>query len=107
VGLISSLINNAIQYNVKNGKVLIKLWKSQSEAVIEIQDDGDGIAAADLPRLFDRFYRTKSDRNRQTGGSGLGLAIAQAIAQVHNSQIQVRSTIGQGSTFAVRFPILR
>ena len=105
--LISSLINNAIQYNAKNGKVLIKLWKSQSEAVIEIQDNGDGIAAADLPRLFDRFYRIKSDRNRQTGGSGLGLAIAQAIAQAHNSQIQVQSTIGQGSTFSVRFPILR
>jgi signal transduction histidine kinase len=105
--LFSNLINNAIQYNVKNGKVLIKLWKSQNEAVIEIQDNGDGIAAADLPHLFDRFYRVDSDRNRQTGGSGLGLAIAQAIAQVHNSQIQVQSTIYRGSTFAVRFPILR
>jgi signal transduction histidine kinase len=105
--LISNLINNAIQHNIKNGKVLIKLWKIQSEAVIEIQDHGDGIAAADLPHLFDRFYRVESDRNRQTGGSGLGLAIAQAIAQVHNSQIQVQSTIGEGSTFSVHFPILR
>jgi signal transduction histidine kinase len=105
--LFSNLINNAIQYNVKNGKVLIKLRKSQNEAVIEIQDNGDGIAAADLPHLFDRFYRVESDRNRQTGGSGLGLAIAQAIAQVHNSQIQVQSTISQGSTFSIRFSILR
>jgi signal transduction histidine kinase len=105
--LISNLINNAIQHNIKNGKVLIKLWKSQNEAVIEIQDNGSGIAAADLPHLFDRFYRIESDRNRQTGGAGLGLAIAQTIAQAHNSQIQVQSTIGQGSTFAVRFPILR
>jgi signal transduction histidine kinase len=105
--LTSNLINNAIQYNVKNGKVLVKLWKSQNEAVIEIQDNGDGIAAADLPHLFDRFYRVESDRNRKTGGSGLGLAIAQAIAQAHNSQIQVQSTIGQGSTFVVRFPVLR
>jgi signal transduction histidine kinase len=105
--LISNLINNAIQHNIKNGKVLIRLWKSQNEAVIEIQDNGDGIAAADLPHLFDRFYRIESDRNRQTGGAGLGLAIAQAIAQVHNSQIQVQSTIGEGSTFSVHFPILR
>jgi Histidine kinase-, DNA gyrase B-, and HSP90-like ATPase len=79
--LISNLINNAIQHNIKNGKVLIKLSKSQNEAVIEIQDHGDGIAAVDLPQLFDRFYRIESDRNRQTGGAGLGLAISWAIAR--------------------------
>jgi signal transduction histidine kinase len=103
--LISNLITNAIKYNSQNEKVVVRLNRNQSQAIISIQDKGIGIPNSELPHLFDRFHRVDSDRNRQSGGAGLGLAIAQAIAQAHNGQIQVQSEVGQGSTFTVRLPI--
>jgi two-component system, OmpR family, manganese sensing sensor histidine kinase len=73
--------------------------------LIQVIDNGIGIAEADLPFLFDRFYRVKSDRSRQTGGAGLGLAIANAIAQAHGGDIDVNSDLGVGSTFKIRLPL--
>jgi signal transduction histidine kinase len=71
-------------------------------ATIRIEDNGIGIAEADLPHVFDRFYRAHSDRSRQTGGTGLGLAIAMAIAKSHQGNIQVKSQLGKGSIFTIR-----
>jgi signal transduction histidine kinase len=102
---ISNLINNAIQYTPENGVVNICLESSDRNAIITIKDNGIGIAAEDLPHIFDRFYRVQADRSRRTGGTGLGLAIVKAIVQAHGGTIQVNSQLNQGSKFIVNLPI--
>ncbi|HEY9640540.1 MAG TPA: two-component system sensor histidine kinase RppB [Coleofasciculaceae cyanobacterium] len=103
--LVSNLIDNAIRATPAGGKVTVLLNKSESYAIIQVQDTGIGIATEDQRRIFDRFYRVQGDRSRQTGGSGLGLAIAQAIVQRHQGSIDVQSQIEKGSTFTVRLPL--
>ncbi|CAN1213011.1 histidine kinase [Tumidithrix helvetica PCC 7403] len=103
--LISNLIINAIKYTQRGGEVNLILDMHNREATIQVQDTGIGIAEADLPRIFERFYRIGGDRSRSTGGSGLGLAIAQAIAIAHQGSIQVKSEVDKGSTFTVRLAL--
>ncbi|MBD1813327.1 HAMP domain-containing histidine kinase [Microcoleus vaginatus DQ-U2] len=103
--LVANLIVNAIQYTPAGGKVTVILDCSHQEAIVQVQDTGIGIAAADLERIFDRFYRVNSDRSRNTGGSGLGLAIAQTIARAHGGSLSARSELGQGATFLLRLPL--
>ncbi|MCC3404477.1 MAG: two-component sensor histidine kinase [Microcoleus sp. PH2017_10_PVI_O_A] len=103
--LVTNLIVNAIQYTPAVGKVTVILDCTHQEAIIQVQDTGIGIAAADLARIFDRFYRVNSDRSRHTGGSGLGLAIARAIATAHRGSLSARSELGSGSTFLLRLPL--
>jgi signal transduction histidine kinase len=102
---IANLIHNAIQYTPADGVVTIRLESSERNAIIAIQDNGIGIAAADLSHIFDRFYRVQTDRSRNTGGTGLGLAIVKAIVQAHHGSIQVDSQLNLGSTFTVSLPI--
>jgi two-component system OmpR family sensor kinase len=102
--LFSNLIINAIQYTPQGGKVTVCLDHSDNYAVIQVQDTGIGIPPQELNRIFDRFYRVNSDRSRNTGGSGLGLAIAKAIVQAHNGSMDVRSKLGEGSTFTIKLP---
>jgi signal transduction histidine kinase len=104
--LVSNLIVNAIQYTPAGGKVTIILDRTDDRtAEIEVQDTGIGIAAADIGRIFDRFYRVNCDRSRHTGGSGLGLAIAQTIARAHRGTLSARSELGCGTTFLLRLPL--
>ena len=100
--MFSNLITNAIEYTAPQGKVEIQLSYLQNYVVVIVQDSGIGIAKADLPHLFDRFYRIQQDRSRQTGGLGLGLAIVKAIVQAHGGQISIESELGIGSRFKVR-----
>jgi two-component system phosphate regulon sensor histidine kinase PhoR len=99
-----NLIDNAIKYSGKNGRIVIKAEKIASELVIEIQDNGIGISRKHLPRLFERFYRVDKARSREQGGTGLGLAIVKHIVQAHKGTISVDSTLGKGSTFTIRLP---
>ncbi|NJK76501.1 MAG: hypothetical protein HC786_30760 [Richelia sp. CSU_2_1] len=102
----TALIVNAIQYTPAGGKVTVILdCIDDRTASIEVQDTGIGMAAADVERIFDRFYRVNSDRSRHTGGSGLGLAIAQTIAGAHRGNLSARSELGTGSTFILRLPL--
>jgi two-component system, OmpR family, Ni(II)-sensor and/or redox sensor kinase NrsS len=103
--LVSNLIANAIQYTPKGGQVKISLIVRDRTALIHVQDTGIGIAPAEQPRIFQRFYRVDDDRSRKTGGTGLGLAIAWAIAQKHQAKIRVQSQVGIGSEFTVYFPV--
>jgi signal transduction histidine kinase len=105
--LIFNVLINAINYTLEGGKVAIFLEQSDRLGVIWIEDNGIGIAEADLPHIFDRFYRAHSDRSRKTGGTGLGLAIAIAIAKSHQGSIQVESKLGKGSIFTISLPKIK
>ncbi len=105
VRLISNLVTNALQYTPAGGKVAIILTKEEQYALIQVQDNGIGIAIADQNHIFDRFYRVSRDRSRHTGGAGLGLAIAKAIVQAHQGTIHLQSEPGKGSIFSIRLPL--
>ncbi|APB34388.1 two-component sensor histidine kinase, partial [Gloeomargarita lithophora Alchichica-D10] len=104
--IFTNLLTNALQYTPENGQVSVLLNRTFDQAVIDIQDTGIGIDSREQERIFDRFYRVASDRSRCTGGVGLGLAIAREIVTSHRGSIQVSSTPGQGSIFAVRLPVV-
>lgn len=95
-----NLLMNSISYGKEQGETRIRFYDMDDNVLIEIADDGMGIAMEHLPRLFERFYRVDKSRSRNEGGSGLGLAICKHIIDSHNQSISVRSTEGVGSTFA-------
>jgi heavy metal sensor kinase len=100
------LVDNAVKYTPAGGAVRVGMTVEGGRATIEVRDTGVGIAPADVPRIFERFYRVASDRSRQTGGVGLGLAIAHWIATCHGGTIVVESQPGAGSAFRVTLPIV-
>jgi len=100
----SNLLANAIHYNQPGGSVRVCVRCEPDTAVFCVRDTGMGIPPADLPHIFERFYRVDKARSGAQGHSGLGLAITQAIVQAHGGSIKVVSEPGQGSTFEVRLP---
>ncbi|MCL4506568.1 MAG: FAD:protein FMN transferase [Chloroflexi bacterium] len=101
----TNLIDNALRYTHKGGRVDVVLRLAGKDVCIDVRDTGHGIAAKHLPKLFQRFYRADNDRARDSGGSGLGLAIAQSIAKGHGGKITLESTLGRGSCFTVTLPL--
>lgn len=101
---IYNLLSNAHKYT-QSGGIQLRLFTQARCAVIQVADSGIGIPAADLPHVFERFYRVDVARSRATGGLGLGLAIAQQIVQAHGGQIIATSVVGQGSTFQIELPL--
>ena len=96
-----NLIDNSIKYGAeKNGKTKISFFDMDELVLVEVTDNGIGVAPDNIPRVFDRFFRTDKARSREQGGTGLGLAIVKHIIDAHNQTINVRSTIGIGTTFA-------
>jgi two-component system sensor histidine kinase CiaH len=105
VELFSILIDNSIKYSPAKSVINVGLERHGKDLQIRVKDHGQGIAAAELPNIFERFYRTDSSRSRSgSGGYGLGLAIAKKITQAHHGHIDVASFPGQGSTFTVHLP---
>jgi len=102
--LLMILLDNAVKYTPRGGKIDVSMRQAGLGAVIEVRDTGTGISREDLPRIFDRFYRTAQDRSRRTGGTGLGLSIAQSLAVRHGGEITVESAPGSGSLFRVTLP---
>lgn len=101
-----NLVENAIKYGKQGGNILFSCYKTDDNRVlVEISDDGHGIAEEHLSRIFERFYRTDLARSRKEGGSGLGLAICKHIIEAHEQQLHVRSTIDVGSTFGFTLSI--
>lgn len=105
--LFSNLLENALKHGPQGREVTIGLAGEDGMCVARVHDEGGAIAPEDLPRLFDRFYRADRSRTRATGGTGLGLAIAREIADRHGGRIDVTSNSREGTTFAVRLPLLR
>lgn len=102
---LQNLINNALRYTPEGGEIRVTLDSGPEKVTIIVQDTGAGIAPENLSRVFDRFYREDSSRNRQLPGTGLGLAIAQAIIQAHGGGIKVESAgLNQGSRFTIELP---
>jgi len=102
--VVTNLLTNAIQYNKPDGEVRITLGSQGNLAVLTIADTGKGIAAEDLPRVFERFYRADKSRTG-AGNSGLGLSICKAIVEAHGGAIEATSVSSAGTTFTVRLPI--
>ncbi len=100
----TNLIANAIHYTPGGGQVRARVRSSPKEVAVEVEDNGIGIPAASLPRVFERFFRVDRGRSRDTGGTGLGLAIVKHIALAHGGRVEVRSEEGRGSTFSILFP---
>lgn len=94
-----NLINNSINYGSENGNTSIRLFDAEGHVLVEVADDGIGIAPEYLGRLFERFYRVGKSRARHEGGSGLGLSIVKHIVEAHQQTINVRSEQGKGSVF--------
>ena len=100
-----NIIENASKYTPDGGSIRVTLRRMGRDAVLEIADTGVGIPEADLPHVFDRFYRVDKARSRDTGGTGLGLSIVQQIVRLHAGSVTVASEMGKGTTFTVQLPV--
>lgn len=103
--ILYNLVENAIKYNRPGGSVTLTVGREAENVKIVVEDTGIGIPDADLPYIFDRFYRVEKSRDRDEGGTGLGLSIVQQIVQLHGGKIQADSTLGEGTTFTIDLPI--
>ncbi len=101
---VSNLLDNAIKYSEAGESVRLLARQVGEAVVIHVRDQGPGIAAEHLPRVFERFYRVDRARSRDLGGTGLGLAIVKHIAQIHGGSVSVESKPGRGSTFSIHLP---
>lgn len=102
--IISNLVSNAVKYTPVQGEIELRWWTDPAGAHVCVRDTGVGIAAENIPRLTERFYRVDSGRSRDLGGSGLGLAIVKHALQRHEGTLTVESVEGIGSTFTCHFP---
>ena len=100
-----NLLSNSIKYLNQNGRVSINLKAENHQAILIIEDNGIGIKKEDLPWIFDRFYRSDSSRNRNTGGTGLGLSIVKSFVEAHNGKINIDSIYGKGTTITIVIPM--
>lgn len=102
---VGNLIDNAIKYTPKGGKVHVRLEQNEGRVFISVIDNGPGIKSKDLPRVFEKFFRARPELDDDVPGTGLGLAIVKTIAEQHGGQVWVESEINEGSTFTVAFPL--
>ncbi len=103
--VLHNLLDNAFKYTPPQGHIDLISRVENGMVVLAVKDDGIGIAAADLPHVFDRFYRADPSRNRKTGGTGLGLSIVAALVAAHQGTVDVQSQPGQGTLVQVRLPL--
>lgn len=106
VQAIINLIDNGIKYSPAKSRLTVKARQDGAAVIIEVRDNGVGIAKKHHPRIFERFYRVDPARSRKQGGTGLGLAIVKHIVQAHNGQVTVDSVPGQGAVFIIKLPAI-
>ncbi len=102
--VLTNILDNALRHTPEGGRILLSAKDTNDQVELAIEDSGPGLKAEDIDRIFDRFYRTDSSRQREDGGSGLGLAIARSIVQAHGGQLSAESEEGKGLKVIVRLP---
>ncbi len=102
--IVYNLIDNAIKYNVEGGSVTVRTAQEDGRVILSVRDTGIGIPKADLPRIFERFYRVDKSHSKEVGGTGLGLSIVKHGASYHGASVDVKSEVGKGTTVTVSFP---
>lgn len=102
--ILDNLLTNALKYSEPGSPIVLRVEPQANHALVSVSDRGIGIAPADLPRLFQRGFRTR-DSLRQSSGLGLGLYISRLLVEAHGGRIGAESTLGQGSTFYVELPL--
>jgi two-component system phosphate regulon sensor histidine kinase PhoR len=102
--VLQNLLDNAIQYTLPGGQIVLSAEPGDEEVILTVSDTGIGIPQADQPRIFERFYRVDVARSREAGGTGLGLSIAKHLVEVHGGRLWVDSEVGQGSQFHFSVP---
>lgn len=105
--VLTNLLSNAIKFSPAAGRVLVRLETRATRVRISVVDNGPGIAAKDIPKLFQKFHQLDASDARSRGGSGLGLVIAKTLVEAHHGQIGVESEVGEGSTFYFELPVAR
>lgn len=103
--LIYNLLDNAVKYSKPGGTVFLRAESAGDSVTISVADQGAGISAEDLPRIFERFYRADKSRSVEQSGTGLGLSIVKHIAQLHGGSVDARSEVGKGTTISVTLPV--
>jgi two-component system sensor histidine kinase BaeS len=104
VQLLTNLVGNGLKFTQRGGEVVVSLADAPEGAILAVRDTGPGITTAELPHVFDRFFRGTNVGEARASGSGLGLAIARSIVEMHHGSIEVASAPGKGATFSVRLP---
>jgi len=105
--VVNNLVGNAIKYTPTGGTITVRLEEETGELLLHVQDNGIGIAPADQPYIFDKFYRVQDKRTRDVSGAGLGLAIAKSAVEKHGGRIWVESEPGRGTIFHVALPAIQ
>jgi signal transduction histidine kinase len=105
--VLENLVGNAIFYTPKGKSIRLVLTREKEKVSVKISDTGQGIPEKDLPHIFNRFYQLEKSRKGEVGHSGLGLAITKKILELHNSPIEVTSSLGSGTTFTFQLPVSR
>jgi two-component system phosphate regulon sensor histidine kinase PhoR len=103
----TNLLGNALKYSPEDSVVKVRWHQSGDSIVLDVEDQGEGIASADIPRVTERFYRSEVKRNKKVGGTGLGLAIVKHVLMRHDAKLNISSELGKGSRFSCHFPVKR
>lgn len=106
IQVVDNLINNAIKYTNEGGEIDVRVYKRETDFVLEVSDNGIGISEIDQFLVFDRFYMVDNSRQRNKGSSGLGLSIVRQIVTLHSGNIEIKSELGKGATFEVSIPLM-
>ena len=104
--VVVNLLTNAAKYTDHAGQIWVTLKQEGAEAVLRVKDTGVGIAPEILPRIFDLFTQAKQSLDRSEGGLGIGLALVQRLVELHGGTVEATSTVGEGSEFIVRLPVI-
>jgi signal transduction histidine kinase len=104
-GVLINLLSNAIKFSPDEKEVTIRLFRTDGTVVLQVADKGIGILKNEIPKIFQRFYRSKNSRGPDSKGSGLGLALVKHVTEAHSGRIQVESELKRGSVFSIFLPV--